>query len=338
MRSLEASIQNDWPIASWVASTIVVGVSGGPDSVALLHALRSLAEPTTRLIVAHVDHGLRGVHSDGDREFVQQLAKDWGLVCETIQLSFPVASIRVKPNEDSLRKARHRYLREIATKHAASWIATAHHADDVVETLLHHLLRGSGPRGLGSIAPTRQLSADLCLVRPLISVPRSAIMDYLVRHQLRYRTDQSNLSSDYTRNRIRNELLPYLRDFVGNPHLDRRLWQTAQTIRDEHAIIETAATNWLAASQALDIERGIEFPKHVFAESEWCIVREGLIRVWHERSWPLREMSSQHWLRLARFLDLGQHTSHPKRLQLPGKIEVTIRRGRVRIVAHETSS
>ncbi|MCU0709527.1 MAG: tRNA lysidine(34) synthetase TilS [Pirellula sp.] len=334
MRSLEASIQNDWPIASWGHSTTIVGVSGGPDSVALLHALRSLAQSSTRLIVAHIDHGLRGVESDGDRTFVQQLAADWGLVCETVQLSGPASAIRVKPNEESLRRARHHHLREIATKHAASWIATAHHADDVVETLLHHLLRGSGPRGLASIALKRQIRPGLTLVRPLLSVPRSTIMEYLSEHRLPFRVDQSNASPTFTRNRIRHELLPYLRDFVGNSHLDQRLWQTAQQLRDEHSIIEKAATTWLEQAGATELENSMEFPKEVFANQDWCILREGLVRVWHDRSWPLREMSYQHWSRLSRFLQQVQHSPHPCRLQLPGSIEVQCRRGRVRFVQH----
>lgn len=329
MHAVEASIQHYWPCDVWMASKTVVAVSGGPDSVALLHALWTLSDRKACLVVGHIDHGLRGAESDGDREFVRGLADSWQLPCEIVRLQDDRA-VAGKTNEESLRKARHRHLRRMAAQHGAAWIATAHHADDVVETMLHRLLRGSGPRGLGAIAPIRPISSDLCLVHPLLSARRAEILAYLEQHHLEFRNDTSNASEAYTRNRIRHQLLPYLREFAGSPELDQRLWRAARQIREEHEFVDQHALRWLQRSSIADDSQGAEFAADAFAGTEWCVIREGLVHLWHDRRWPLQGMTSRHWDQLFRFLQAASTATHPRRLQLPGRIEVTMRRRRVR--------
>ena len=340
MQSVEASILNVWPVDSWSRSISVVGVSGGPDSVALLHCLRKISDRQARLVVAHIDHGLRGVESDNDREFVRDLAERWQLPCEIVRLSEHEPDSLVKSDhrpgsEESLRKARHRHLRKIALRHGAIWIATAHHADDVVETMLHRLLRGSGPRGLASIPPMRKLGNDLTLIHPLLSVSRADIIQYLQHHGLEFRNDASNASDAYTRNRIRHQLIPYLREFAGIPHLDQRLWQASQQIREEHQFVETAARRWLEMRNSPDDTNGAEFPAPAFEAVQWCVVREGLVTLWHDLGWPLQGMAAKHWDRLRNFLQPIDPGPHPRRMQLPGQIEVTMRRGIVRFFKNE---
>lgn len=338
MISINDSIHRHWPLEKWIESTSIIGVSGGPDSVALLHAIGRISDKKAKLIVAHIDHGLRGSESDADREFVRELATRWNLPCEIVRLA-ELDELATRASEDSLRKARHRHLRRIADKHNAAWIATAHHADDVVETMLHRLLRGSGPRGLASISPTRSLSQDLSLVHPLLSTSRAEVMKYIEEYHLAFRTDQSNASDRYTRNRIRSQLLPFLRAFVGSSHLDRRLLQTAQQVREMHEFVERSGHAWLKGARSLDVSGGIGFQASEFMDAEWCIVREGLVQLWHAQRWPLQEMNAEHWARLARFLQPTNPSKHPRRLQLPGHIQVTMRRGLIRftreVPAHE---
>lgn len=334
MISINDSIHRYWPLEKWIDSTSIIGVSGGPDSVALLHAIWSISDKRAKLIVAHIDHGLRGSESDADREFVRELATRWNLPCEIVRLA-ELDEVSASASEETLRKARHRHLRRIADKHHAAWIATAHHADDVVETMLHRLLRGSGPRGLASIPPTRRLSQDLTLVHPLLSTSRKQLMKYIDEFHLDFRTDQSNTSDKYTRNRIRSQLLPFLRAFEGSSNLDRRLLQTAQQVRELYEFVERSGHAWLQGARSLDVAGEIEFQASQFMDTEWCIVREGLVQLWHAQHWPLQGMSAEHWARLARFLQPPTPSKHPKRLQLPGHIQVTMRRGLIRFTREE---
>lgn len=329
MTPINDSIHRHWPPEKWIGSPSILGVSGGPDSVALLHAIWRISNEGAKLIVAHIDHGLRGAESDADREFVCELAKRWKLPCEIVRLA-ELDEVSATASEETLRKARHRHLRRIADKHHAAWIATAHHADDVVETLLHRLLRGSGPRGLASIAPTRILSQNLSLVHPLLSATRADVMTYVEQHGLPYRIDQSNTSERYTRNRIRMQLLPFLREFAGSSRLDQRLWQSAQQVRELQEFVERAGRDWFENSSVSEIPGGVEFRIAAFEDVQWCVIREGFVQLWHTQRWPLQEMNAQHWARLADLLKPATTSKHPRRLQLPGGIFVTMRRGMIR--------
>jgi tRNA(Ile)-lysidine synthase len=343
MESVEASILRSWPLGLWSRSTSIVGVSGGPDSVSLLHALRVISDRQAPLVVAHIDHGLRGAESDGDREFVCDLAHRWGVPFEIVRLSEegPLSTQGTKEmmfGEDALRKARHRHLRRIALRHGAQWIATAHHADDVVETMLHRLLRGSGPRGLASIPPTRKLVSNLTLVHPMLSVSRAQIMQYIEANRLPFRVDRSNASEAYTRNRIRHHLLPYLREFSETSDVDRRLWQATQRIREEHEFVEESARRWLQTAGVSEDNRSVEFAAQAFQDVAWCVVREGLVAIWHDLSWPLQGVTAKHWDKLRSFLQPIDQGPHPRRMQLPGQIDVTMRRGIVRFFKNDSDT
>jgi tRNA(Ile)-lysidine synthase len=327
------AVRDAWPQRPWRDSKIVVAVSGGPDSVCLLHALLDINDGCDSLIVAHFDHGLRGAESDADRRFVVELATQCKLPVECGRAT-PFAGRERSPSEERLRHLRHQFLRSVAEQHSASWVATGHHADDCIETFLHHLLRGSGPSGLSSIAPTRCLASGIQLVHPMLSVSKTMILEHLTQHQIPYRVDASNQGATYTRNRIRHELLPYLRQFIGTPHLDRRLWNASQLIREEHAVIEGMAREWLASASVVEGADFVEFPASACCETAWPIVREGLVGVWHRREWSLRGMTARHWNRLRLLLERSRQTPHPLRMQLPGKIQVTMRRERLRFTRH----
>src|SRR5438132_2881347 len=187
------------------ADGIVVAVSGGPDSVALLRALASL--PTAgRLVVAHLNHQLRGPESDADEAFVRALPESlqpgMELRCERIDVA---AQARTEgANVEAVaRRVRYDWLARVAKECQASWVATGHSADDQAETVLHRLLRGTGLKGLRGIATCRPLSSEVNLVRPLLDVARAQVLAYLDAEQQSYCQDRSNLDLTFRRNRIR---------------------------------------------------------------------------------------------------------------------------------------
>lgn len=323
-----------WPLASWCEDKLVVAVSGGADSTALLDALVALRPDPTKTIVAHFNHGLRGEDSDDDQIFVETIAKQFALPCVC-----QVATMDERENqsENYLRNLRRNFLVQTATELDAKWIVLAHHADDQVETFLHNLLRGSGPRGLAGMRPSKAISSTLRMIRPMLHLSRRDILAYLDDRKLPYRVDASNALCNYTRNRIRHELLPLLRSFSGDDSLDRRLLQACDLIAQQHAELEHQALcvleRWRTDSRCVfkQNER-LEVPAQQLHELGWPILQEVLTLVWHEFQWPLREMSLRHWKRLEQVILFSKNSSHPTQQQLPGGIVVSYRQGVIRLV------
>jgi tRNA(Ile)-lysidine synthase len=213
--------------------TVIVAVSGGADSVALLDILANLKELELRLIVAHVNHLLRGDESAADADFVRELAGKYQLPFELQAVDVRELSVKGKLSlEMGGRLARYAFFDEAATKFNAKAIALAHHADDQAETVLMRLLRGAGTTGLAGI-PNK--SADR-YVRPLLTCRRNEIEAYLARKKLCYRTDSTNVELEFLRNRIRHELLPYLKTF--NPRINDRLVATAEILAADETLLE----------------------------------------------------------------------------------------------------
>lgn len=173
--------------------TYIIAVSGGVDSVVLLDVLSKL--PGLTLVVAHVDHGIRP-ESNNDARFVEEIAGSHGYHYESIRLELgPQAS------EEQARTARYLFLRQVQQKYFADAIITAHHQDDVVETAILNMLRGTGRRGLSS------LESKDGLIRPLLIIPKQELLTYAALHQLRWVEDITNYQNTYLRNHIRNEIL-----------------------------------------------------------------------------------------------------------------------------------
>jgi tRNA(Ile)-lysidine synthetase-like protein len=226
------------------AEPVVVGVSGGPDSIALLAALSDLAgleapgtaggsaghmRPSSALaiapIVAHLNHGLRGRAADEDQQFVEDLARARGLPCEVghadVRADATALGLGI---EEAARLARRRFLADIARRRGATKVALAHHADDRAETILFHILRGTGVEGLASLGARAPLSpADgIEIIRPLIAVTHDFALGYLQTLGQAFREDESNSERDFTRNRLRHDLLPHLRHEF-NPKVEEAL-------------------------------------------------------------------------------------------------------------------
>ena len=215
----------------------IVGVSGGRDSVALLHLLTIAG--ARDLLVAHFDHGLRA-ESGGDARFVRAFAASLGSVCviERQEVGALAKAGRVSI-EAAARLARHRFFARIAREHGLTRVVLAHHADDQVETFLFNLLRGAGPGGLRAmrpVAPHRIEGMTLEIYRPLLGIWREEIDAYLARHRLVFREDPSNRDPRHTRNRIRHEILPQLRAVMGR-EVRAAIWRAAEIFSAEDAFL-----------------------------------------------------------------------------------------------------
>jgi len=233
-------------------SRVIVGVSGGPDSLALLHALLQLAAvPDWHLHAAYLHHGLRP-EADEEARFVAAVATAWGLGC-TIERA-DVRRIAQQPGislEEAARQARYAFLAQVARRLGAKTVAVGHHADDQVETVLMHLLRGSGLAGLRGMMPktplrTLHLSAlppdqrpetlDIQLVRPWLQTSRAQILDYCRQNELQPRYDATNADTTFFRNRLRHEIIPHLRQI--NPRLTTVFGHTALALQGDYQALE----------------------------------------------------------------------------------------------------
>lgn len=270
---LAKNLLDGWPAASWQHRRVLVGVSGGADSVALLCALSELAQPG-QLLAAHYNHRWRGAASNADEAFVVHLCSQLGIKCIVEHATTPhpvdalpenqidtttcVASamlakehsaasesaISLSKSEEVARDARYRFFTETAYERGASYVATAHTSDDRVETLLHNLFRGSGLAGAASLKMFRELDRDLVLVRPLIAKSRQAVLQYLEARGQGYCIDASNNSCEFARNYIRHEVLPAVRQRYRDA--DANLFNFSELVEEALGDIRQLAERWLA--------------------------------------------------------------------------------------------
>lgn len=212
----------------------LVGVSGGRDSVALLDAL--LEAGFKRLIVCHLNHGLRGRAAAADARFVVALAARLGLECELGKVDVTALSAEAGESlETAARNARYAFFARVARKRRCRALFLGHHADDQVETFLFNLFRGAGRSGLTGMGAESERLVDgvrLRLLRPMLRVWREEIDPYLKERALAFREDQSNRATDFTRNRVRHELLPVL-EHVFDRDVKGAVWRTAVILRAE---------------------------------------------------------------------------------------------------------
>jgi tRNA(Ile)-lysidine synthase len=222
----------------------LIGVSGGRDSVALLHWLHQRGY--RKLIVCHLNHQLRGRSSDTDARFVEKLAADCNVEIEVGSAKVRALAAKQKISiEAAGRAARYRFFAQVAKRRRCRAIFLAHHADDLVETFLINLFRGSGTTGLGGIrevSKRRIEDVDLTIVRPFLEVWRSEIDDYVRKHRLKFCEDASNRDLTPLRNRIRGRIIPYLEKSLGR-NIRHSIWRTATIAGEEENWIEDQLPN-----------------------------------------------------------------------------------------------
>ncbi|HEY2839150.1 MAG TPA: tRNA lysidine(34) synthetase TilS [Pirellulales bacterium] len=351
MHPFELRLQNDWPPGDWRDLTVLAGVSGGADSIALLRALVALQNeasqdgvdtscqqdgpgrssgaelgarrtvdsvdsPPGRLIAAHFHHGLRGADADADMRFVVQLCERLGVECVVGRAEEQTSTMRQsRASEETSRDARYQFL--IATAHqvGARYVAVAHTADDQAETVLHHVVRGAGLAGLAGMPRARELAHGLALARPLLGARRAAARAYLADLGQTFREDSSNRDSVYTRNRLRNELLPALAADYNPQIIDALLRLGALAADAQELIAEQAAELLVRCLSHREPERLI-FHAPALAAAPRHLLREALIAAWREQGWPMGAMGHSEWTDLA---ELATEPTPRKRI-FPGEV------------------
>jgi tRNA(Ile)-lysidine synthase len=308
---------------------LVVAVSGGPDSVALLRAyVQAIAEGKTSmtgpLVVAHLNHRLRASESDGDESFVRDLHGRLRSAAPHLQLRVDALDVAVRARQEGAnleavaRRLRYDWLTEVARETGAAYIATGHSADDQAETVLHYLLRGTGLRGLTGIAARRRLDPRVELIRPLLAVSRAEVLAYLVELKQSYREDRSNQNLDYTRNRIRHELLHSLAAQY-NPGVVPALARLAEQAAEAYQDLEALANQVRANIELPPAGSWRVLDRQALLQVSANLARETLRLIWVREGWPMGSMGFQEWERL-RSVFQGE----PAALDLPGGIRARV--------------
>ncbi len=318
----EMALARHWPPFDWQDVTIMVAVSGGADSVALLRGLAAIDVPHHKgaRIAAHFHHGHRGQEADQDQDFVAELAHGLGWQFVTQRAT----SQRVLPKlgqEATWRRARYRFLRTAAESHGARFIVTAHTADDQAETILQRILRGTGLTGLSGIPRARVLSPAVTVVRPLLTVSRCDILDYLKGRQQSYRHDATNEDLRFQRNRIRRQLLPQLRQHFGEAVTDN-LIRLGRLAGESQAVIDSMTQSHVERCLESETDQTMSLRcSRLPLESDY-LAREVLMMLWRRRDWNLRDMGLTQWVELAA-LAIAPPASEPVVRMMPGSIRVT---------------
>ncbi len=237
--------------------TYILGISGGPDSLFLLHTLLHFNKTITtplNLVVAHVNYGLRGKESDTDSNFVKETAQKFHLPVEIKKIShLPSGNL-----EEVCRELRYEFFQNLRKKYQAQGIIVAHHLNDQAETILLNLTRGSFLTGLGGMNP---LSPKRKIYRPLLSITKETILKYLHEHNLPYRIDETNAHLYLARNLIREKIVPELQTI--NENFLITLGKNAENIRELNQFLESYVEQWMKENtkeQGLDYQKFIEAP------------------------------------------------------------------------------
>ena len=299
---------------------LILAVSGGADSMALLHAAsRSLNRRL--LTIAHLNHQLRGTDSEQDADFVRNQADLRGLACFVVSEDVSAfARDEGLTLEEAARLRRYRFLTHAAAESGSSWVVTAHHQQDQAETVLHHILRGTSVRGLAGMPNSRTLDQGVTLVRPLLAVGPQQIHAYLKESDIPFRDDVSNNDTEFTRNRIRHELLPLL-SRVYNDQTQQHLVSLSQQAAEIVEYLDVVASEALMEAQLELQPHSCRLRMSVLQNLPVVILRQVLTLLWSQQEWPRRKMSYDHWQRLAQSI----RQSLPLAQDLPGNLRVEIR-------------
>lgn len=325
LRAMQLDLSNLPPTRRYL-----VGVSGGRDSVALLHHLHSLG--FANLIVCHVNHRLRGRASTADAAFVRRLAQRLGFECESASVDVRrLARDTHTSIETAARNARHEFFAEVARKHRCPRVILAHHADDQAETVLMRILRGTSITGLGGMKHETTLRigrSTLTLLRPLLHVRRTEIDAYIAQHRLTFREDATNADPTPARNRVRQSLLPQLSAAIG---------------RDVAPMLTRLATNAARDDDCLQTLTGDLVERASLIAPDGSLVLAPELRSAHA---ALQHRVLHHWLKSQAIPDLDHDlltdavslitNLELARLNLPQGLQLRRKAGRLRI-AHQAS-
>jgi tRNA(Ile)-lysidine synthase len=284
------------------------------------------------IIVAHFNHRLRGVESDRDAEWVRRTG--WWYADRVVEESAPKSLSEASVSEETARTLRYQFLTRAARQHNCRYVAVAHTADDQAETILHHILRGTGIAGLRGIPRTRELDDGVILVRPLLETSRKDIVEWLHHQRQSYCTDSTNQDMKFTRNWIRHGLLPQLATEF-NPQIVQALLKLGRQVVDTDEALKELAESALRRCDpqisrdgqecVLDVREISELPRHV--------LRGMFVLLWTRLGWPRQRMDYRAWNALAGLVDRASDFAAPQyQLTLPGHVRAIQFQAQVKLV------
>lgn len=283
-----------------VQDGLLLAVSGGADSLALLYGTLALwPERVDQIAIAHVNHGLRGEASQEDAVFVEAIAGQLGVRSESLTVEEGgLQNDRAGSLEAAARNVRYQFLKETAASLKLSSVVTAHHFDDQAETILHNILRGTGLRGLAGMRPSRPLHERVSLARPMLQIRSSEVHNYLKALGASYQIDASNKDINFTRNRIRNELLPELREKYS-PTVDRHVVSLAAQADESVKMLDLFASKVLSEVMLEQTPGMCRIDRKKFADWPEDVRRYCLALLWIHQQWPRQKMKTRSYVALA---------------------------------------
>ena len=299
--------------------SVIIAVSGGPDSIFLAYALIRLKNKLKlkSLSICNLDHGLRGKESADDSEFVRKFAGDMGLKFFSKALRLKARQAKGLSIEELAREERYRFFREAAEISGATVIATGHTIDDQAETVLMRVVKGSSLKGIAGIAPARDYG-DLRVIRPLIEIEKSEIIRYLDETDIDYRIDSTNSEPIYFRNIIRNEVIPFLAKY--NPRLKRSLFSLAQHLREDYDFISEAKLHLKKGKFCKASSGDVVIKIKDIVIQPAAIQKEVLRDALESSGGEVKRLSYRHWKELE---SLVRNKPKGSSVHLPGSICVT---------------
>ena len=361
-----AVCQSVLPVGAWGLHQVVVAVSGGADSVALLRILGRLRQEhlmpspsdgaVKRLHVVHVNHSTRDESAVADAQFVAALAQsmdaefhlrtvEWDASGEaaspttgqserssshattapTRSMTSPKALGSALRSENELRDHRYQHVFQVAQEVGARYVFTGHHQDDQVETILFRIFRGTGLLGVSGIPTIRVVDETVSLVRPFLKIDRAAILAALSELNQVFCHDLSNYNEAYSRNFLRNRLLPELREYFGD-HVDQSILRLGQHAADAVVLETRLVDQFLESVNWSGVAGPIELPMDCLKELSPILVRATLIRLWKHNGWPTSGMTFEHWRQINQAIRSWEEAakSIPIIRNLPGNIRLEI--------------
>jgi tRNA(Ile)-lysidine synthase len=324
-------------------SRVLIGVSGGADSVALLRGLACLRDDETspptaaghrfEIVAAHIDHQIRDNSTD-DADWVRGLAEKLELRCRIETANVLDRAARTHETlEEAARKARYKALVRIAREEECTAIAVAHTADDQAETVLHHLVRGTSVTGLRGMLWSRPVIAnspdsDVQLIRPMLEIRRTELETWLQELGQNFRTDPTNADDALTRNRIRHQLLPMLEQNF-NPQIRKALGTLAGHAAEVADLLRSLSKQLVESSVVQISGDSIRIDCSALTNQPTILVRETLLSIWQQAGWPLKRMGHREWQKLADLV-----SGNGGAVSLPESVSA-LRRGQLLVLSRE---
>jgi tRNA(Ile)-lysidine synthase len=295
---------------------LVCGVSGGPDSVFLLKCLVKLKEELSlKIIVAHVNHTLRGEEAENDAKFAKTLAKNLGLIFECTKVdTIALASTTKSSVEEAGREIRYNFFLKLFEKYDATHVLTAHHGDDNLETILLNFVRGGSLRGLGGMKEKTRKKNGLRLLRPLLNISKKEIAEHLDKQHIESRLDQTNLDPSIPRNFIRINIIPELKKL--NPSLQKTVLKNSKNIQEVQQFLKEEAEIWIK-------EHSPNYDIKSFRTLPTPIQKKILIRIYRKKEGNTKNIEAVH---IEEVLNIINKNIGRKHKQL-GKYTVEIKKG-----------